>query len=63
MKNNDEDLLPGYDFTQGVRGNYAERFAQGSNVVVLDPDVAAIFPDSKAVNDALRRLADMEASH
>ena len=63
MKNSDEDLLPEYDFTQGVRGKYAERFAQGSNVVVLDPDVAARFPDSKAVNDALRRLADMEAAH
>ena len=63
MKNSDEDLLPEYDFTHGVRGKYAERFAQGSNVVVLDPDVAARFPDSKAVNDALRRLADMEAAH
>ena len=46
-----------YDFAAGVRGKYAARFAEGSNVVLLDPDVAAAFPDSKSVNDALRALA------
>jgi hypothetical protein len=46
-----------YDFSRGVRGKYADRFAEGSNVVVLDPDVAARFPDSRAVNQALRELA------
>jgi len=45
-----------YDFSQGVRGKYARRFAEGSNVVVLEPDVAARFPGSKAVNEALREL-------
>jgi hypothetical protein len=61
MKKPDEDdLLPEYDFTHGVRGRYAKRFAEGSNVVVLEPDVAARFPDSKAVNDALRRLTELE---
>jgi hypothetical protein len=55
----DDDLLPEYDFSQmkgGVRGKYAERYRQGTNLVLLDPDVAAAFPDAKAVNDALRQL-------
>jgi hypothetical protein len=46
-----------YDFSKGVRGKYAKRFAQGCNVVVLDPDVAGMFPDSKIVNDTLRAVA------
>jgi hypothetical protein len=48
-----------YDLSKGVRGKYAERFSQGSNVVVLDPDVAAAFPDSESVNKALRALAEI----
>ena len=46
-----------YDFSEGARGKYASRFRDGSNVVVLDPDVAKKFPDSRAVNEALRRAA------
>jgi len=46
-----------YDFRKGVRGKYAKRFAEGSNVVVLDSDVAGMFPDSKIVNDTLRAVA------
>jgi hypothetical protein len=61
-KPEEDDLLPEYDFRQGVRGKYAKRFAEGSNVVVLEPDVAAKFPDSRAVNDALRRLAELETA-
>jgi hypothetical protein len=52
-----ESMRPEYDFSGGVRGKYSERFAKGTNVVVLDPDVAAVFNDSKAVNEALRVLA------
>ena len=48
--------VPDYDFSNGVRGKYAARFAEGTNVVVLSPDVAEIFPDSEAVNEALRTL-------
>jgi len=48
------DMRSEHDFTGGVRGKYAERYSQGTNVVVLDPDVAAAFPTRKAVNDALR---------
>jgi hypothetical protein len=52
----DPDLLDEYDFSKGVRGKYAERYAAGTNVVVLAPDVAAAFPDAEAVNEALRVL-------
>lgn len=45
-----------YDFSGGVRGKYASRFAEGSKVVVLDPDVAEAFPDSTSVNDTLRKV-------
>jgi hypothetical protein len=46
-----------YDFSKGIRGKYAKRFAEGTNIILLDPDVAGLFPDSKTVNDALRALA------
>lgn len=45
-----------YDFSGGVRGKYAKRFAQGTNVVLLAPDVAAEFKTSRAVNAALRKI-------
>jgi hypothetical protein len=46
-----------YDFTGGIRGKYAKRFSEGSNIIVLDPDVAKLFPDSKTVNEVLRSIA------
>ena len=55
----DPDMLDDYDFSQGVRGKYVQRFAQGSNVVVLSPDLAEIFPDSESVNTALRLLVEV----
>lgn len=48
-----------YDFSDGVRGKYAARFARGSQVVVLDPDVAQVFSNSESVNRALRALVDI----
>ena len=45
-----------YDFRDAVVGKYARRYAEGTNMVLLDPDVADVFPDSKSVNDALRSL-------
>ena len=45
------------DFSGGERGRYAKRYAEGSNVVVLDPDVASVFPGKESVNEALRALA------
>jgi hypothetical protein len=50
-------MLDEYDFSGGVRGKYVGRFAKGSNVVVLDPDVAQVFTDSESVNQALPALA------
>ena len=52
----DDDLQPEYDFSAGERGRHFEAYGKGTNVVFLDPDVAAIFKDSAAVNAALRLL-------
>ena len=53
---NDPDLLEEYDFRKGVRGKYTERYAEGTNVVMIDPDVTEFFPDHDTVNDALRSI-------
>jgi hypothetical protein len=45
-----------YDFSGGVRGQYADRYRRGINVALIDPELAEAFPDSKSVNDALRAL-------
>ena len=45
-----------YDFSAGVRGKYTDRYRRGANVVLLDPELARAFPDSKSVNDAVRAL-------
>lgn len=55
----EDELRSEYDFSQmkgGVRGKYVERYRAGTNVVLLDPDVAQAFPNEIAVNDALRML-------
>ncbi|MBI2423061.1 MAG: hypothetical protein HYV27_09555 [Candidatus Hydrogenedentes bacterium] len=54
---NDPDMMREYNFSHGIRGKYAKRYAEGTNVVVIDPDVARYFPDHDSVNDALRHLA------
>jgi hypothetical protein len=55
-RDTDQEMREEYDFSGGVRGKYAARYAEGTNLVRLDPDVAKVFPDSAAVNDALRAL-------
>jgi hypothetical protein len=50
------DMRPEYDFSNGQRGEYAARYAQGTNAVLLDADVRKVFADSRAVNEALRTL-------
>ena len=45
-----------YAFSGGVRGKYVDRYRRGTNVVLLDPELAEAFPHSKSVNDALRAL-------
>jgi hypothetical protein len=53
-----EEMRPEYDLRRGVRGKYYQRYQQGTNVVFLEPDVAAVFRDSESVNRALRVLID-----
>jgi len=62
-KTDNEEMRPEYDFSGGVRGKYLPRLAKGDNVVVLDRDLAKVFPTSKAVNDALRVLAEAGKRH
>ena len=54
-----DEMKAEYDIRAGVRGKYYERYRQGTNLVLLQPDVAAVFPDSEAVNRALRELIDI----
>jgi hypothetical protein len=56
----DPDLLEEYDFSKGVQGKYANRFREGTNVVLLDPDIAAAFPSDEAVNTALRLVMQLQ---
>src|SRR5882724_11778087 len=53
----EDTMRPEYDFSKAVRGVTAARYAEGTNVVLLDPDVAEIFPNARAVNEALRTIA------
>ncbi len=54
-----DELRPEYDLSKlngGVRSKYAKRFQEGTNLVLLSPDVAKYFPDEQSVNAALRSL-------
>jgi hypothetical protein len=62
-KSQDSEMRSEYDFSHGVRGKYTRRYSQGSNVVVLDPDLVKVFPNSEAVNNSLRALANIIHSH
>ena len=53
---NDDEMRPEYDFSAGVRGKHYQAYRAGTNVVLLEPDIAAVFPDSASVNEALRLL-------
>ena len=57
-----DDILPEYDFSRGRRNPYAARMT-GGHTVVLEPDVAKVFPDASAVNEALRALAEIIRDH
>ncbi len=58
-----DELRPEYDLREllanGVRGKYAERYQAGTNLVLLDPEVAKVFPDERSVNDALRLVIEL----
>jgi ABC-type Fe3+-hydroxamate transport system substrate-binding protein len=55
----DPDMLEEYDFSKGVQGKYAKKYSEGTNVVVIDPDISKFFPDNDSVNQALRSLAQI----
>ena len=55
----DRDMLEEYDFSKGIQGKYAQKYAEGTNVVVIEPDVAKFFPDHDSVNQALRSLVEI----
>ena len=65
----EDDLRPEYDLSKlkgGVRGKYAKRFQQGTNLILLSPDVARYFPDENSVNTVFRSIvgiAKTELSH
>ena len=58
-----DDILAEYDFSRGRPNPYAQRYSASPNVVELDPDVAAVFPDARAVNQALRALVGIIQQH
>jgi hypothetical protein len=64
-KKNSDDLRPEYDLSKlkgGVRGKYHRKATAGTNLVLIEPELASLFPDTESVNRALRLLADTAAS-
>ena len=59
----EDDILPEYDFSRGRPNTYAQQYSSAENLVKLDPDFAAVFPDARAVNHALRALAEIIEKH
>ncbi len=55
----DSDMLEEYDFSKGIQGKYAKRYAEGTNVIVIEPDIVKFFPDHDSVNQALRALSEI----
>jgi len=62
-RTNDVDMQEEYDFSQGVRGKYAKEYAKGTNIAILDPEVAKVFHNSRSVNEALRSLLPIIRNH
>jgi hypothetical protein len=58
-----DEMRAEYDFSKGVRGKYAKQYAEGTNVVVLEPDVVREFPTAESVNEALRSLLPIITTH
>jgi hypothetical protein len=49
-------MLKEYNFSKGLKGKYAKRYNEGTNLILIDPDVAEFFPDHDSINDALKSL-------
>jgi len=63
MNKSNDELEQEYDLKslgKGVRGKYFEKYQKGTNVVVIDPELSKAFPNTKAVNDALRQVLEKE---
>ena len=63
---NGGELRPEYDFSsmkEGIRGKYVDRLRKASNIVLLEPEVAQAFPNSEAVNQALREILNTTRTH
>ncbi len=56
VKTEDAEIRPEYDFSNARKNPYAERFKMGTNLVLIEPELYAVFPSSEAVNDALRLI-------
>jgi hypothetical protein len=59
IDNNNDEMLKEYDFSKGIRGKYAKQYAKGTNIAVIEADLHKEFPDSKAVNEALRKFSNL----
>ena len=63
-QDNEQDVMRSeYDFSTGIRGKHHEAYRQGTNLVLLEPDVAEVFKDSATVNSALRTLVNIARDH
>jgi hypothetical protein len=65
MKNKSQkkEMLTEYEFASGVRGKYVARYGEGTNIVLIEPDLAKVFPDSRSVNKALRQIVKQLNKH
>jgi hypothetical protein len=59
----DPEMLEEYDLSNGVQGKYSKRYTKGTNVVVIEPDIAKYFPDHDSVNKALRSVLRIIKTH
>ncbi len=62
LTSDDDEMQPEYDFSAGVRGKHYRAYRAGANIVLLEPDLVSAFPDSAAVNQALRLLVRLSKS-
>ncbi len=60
---NDNEMLEEYDFTNGIKGKYSNRYEEGTNIVMLDKDVMSYFPNQDSVNQALRSIIPIIEQH
>lgn len=63
VNKNDDEMLSEYDFSKGIRGKYSKRYSEGTNIVMIDPDLHDYLPDQKSVNEALCSLVKIIKQH